>query len=279
MYDMLEEAETNGHAYIVSWCDGGRAFKIHKPDHMILLLNTYFSQTKYKSFIRQLQTYGFTRYTRGDLEGIVSHPLLIKGKRFLCLRMRRKIRQKKSKPSTKSSTSKKPQETKRVPQTATTGASSDTTSSQANTLSTMEILKTLEQQHNCAKPLPQSGRNLEQDFSSNCVTPRNTSTKVRRDWNGFGIPLSTTTVDSIIDQEATSDSMILNILDDIDDDFCDYFTKIDDDEPANNDLSPSTFSLEIEEDDDEWLKGITYEGSDIILDTEKFDLAFPPSVA
>jgi len=270
MYDMLEEAETNGHAHIISWCDGGGAFKIHKPEHMILLLNTYFSQKKYKSFIRQLQTYGFTRHTRGELAGIVSHPLLIKGKRFLCLRMRRKLSQKKR-------SSKEPQqETKQVPQTMTTGASSDTTPSQVNMLSTMEILRTYEQQQNCARPLPQSFRNLEQDFSSNIVTPKITTMKGFRDCNAFHMALPTTTADSIIAQNEASDSMMINSLDDIDDDICDHFTKINDDEPVNNDPFLSTFSLGIEDDDDEWVKGIIYDGLDIDLDTEKFDMAFPP---
>ncbi|OEU12877.1 hypothetical protein FRACYDRAFT_191328, partial [Fragilariopsis cylindrus CCMP1102] len=86
---MLEEAEAKGHSHIVSWIQGGRSFRIHQEKMMIPILKSYFCQTKYKSFLRQLQTYGFTRVTRGDLKGIVSHPLLIRGKRFLCLRMKR----------------------------------------------------------------------------------------------------------------------------------------------------------------------------------------------
>jgi len=156
MYDMLDEAETNGHAHIISWCDGGVAFKIHKPEHMILLLNTYFSQKKYESFLRQLQKYGFTRHTRGELAGIVSHPFLIKGKRFLCLRMRPRQKKRSSK----------------GPQQETTVASSNTTPSQVNTLSTMEILRAYEQQQSYVRPLPQSStRNLDSNDGSELGSP------------------------------------------------------------------------------------------------------------
>jgi len=58
MYDMLEEAEAKGHSHIVSWIQGGRSFRIHQEKMMIPILKSYFCQTKYKSFLRQLQTYG-----------------------------------------------------------------------------------------------------------------------------------------------------------------------------------------------------------------------------
>lgn len=90
LYDMLEEADKIGHSNVVSWRDNGKSFLVHKSDEMIPVLNRYFRQSKYKSFLRQLQCYGFHRVLVGPLRGTLSHPLLVRGERYLCLRMRRK---------------------------------------------------------------------------------------------------------------------------------------------------------------------------------------------
>ncbi|OEU12177.1 hypothetical protein FRACYDRAFT_155271, partial [Fragilariopsis cylindrus CCMP1102] len=47
---------------IVSWVDNGTAFKVHDLDRFVNdIVPTYFKQTKYKSFQRQLYFYGFQR--------------------------------------------------------------------------------------------------------------------------------------------------------------------------------------------------------------------------
>ncbi len=48
-----------------------------------------FNQSKWKSFLRQLQNYGFRREIRGPTKGICKHPDLIRGRRELCMNMRR----------------------------------------------------------------------------------------------------------------------------------------------------------------------------------------------
>ncbi len=90
LHNMLDEAERCGHAHIVSWCPGGDSFKIHKPAKLIQVLQRYFRQSKFKSFLRQLQGYNFKRITRGKDQGVVSHPLFLRGRRSVSTLMRRK---------------------------------------------------------------------------------------------------------------------------------------------------------------------------------------------
>jgi len=90
LHNMLDDAERSGHAHIVSWCPGGDSFKIHKPQKLITVLQLYFRQSKFKSFLRQLQGYNFKRITRGKDQGVVSHPLFLRGRRSVSTLMRRK---------------------------------------------------------------------------------------------------------------------------------------------------------------------------------------------
>lgn len=90
LHNMLDDAERSGHGHIVSWCAGGDCFKIHKPGQLINVLQKYFRQSKFKSFLRQLQGYNFKRVTRGKDQGVVSHPLFLRGRRSVSTLMRRK---------------------------------------------------------------------------------------------------------------------------------------------------------------------------------------------
>ena len=90
LHNMLDDAERSDHAHIVSWCPEGDSFKIHKPHKLISVLQKYFRQSKFKSFLRQLQGYNFKRITRGKDQGVVSHPLFLRGRRSVSTLMRRK---------------------------------------------------------------------------------------------------------------------------------------------------------------------------------------------
>jgi len=90
LHNMLDDAERSDHAHIVSWCSGGESFKIHEPTKLISVLQKYFRQSKFKSFLRQLQGYNFKRITRGKDQGVVSHPLFLRGRRSVSTLMRRK---------------------------------------------------------------------------------------------------------------------------------------------------------------------------------------------
>lgn len=89
LHDMLDDAQKLRFQDIVSWHPDGKSFVIHDPHSMTIVLEKYFNQTKYKSFLRQLQNYGFSRQLRGLQKGRCSHPLLIRGRKSLCMKMKR----------------------------------------------------------------------------------------------------------------------------------------------------------------------------------------------
>jgi hypothetical protein len=90
LHDMLFQ---NKFPDIVSWAPHGRVFLVHKPkEFQSIVLSKYFNQTKFRSFQRQLNLYGFRRVTnhRGVDRGGYYHELFLKGRRKLCTRMKRK---------------------------------------------------------------------------------------------------------------------------------------------------------------------------------------------
>ena len=94
LHDMLDGVERTQLTAIVSWCPDGRSFQIHQPALMLPVLGQYFRITQYKSLLRQLQAYNFQRNTTaGDRRGTVFHPHFQRGRRSLCLAMKRKVSQ------------------------------------------------------------------------------------------------------------------------------------------------------------------------------------------
>lgn len=91
LHTLLEEAEREGFTNIVSWVQDGTAFKVHDSDAFVnRIMPNFFDQSKYESFRRQLNLYGFTRITRGANKGYISHPCFIKNNRSMCKRITRK---------------------------------------------------------------------------------------------------------------------------------------------------------------------------------------------
>jgi hypothetical protein len=91
LHNMLDNAEQESFQHIVSWVKDGAAFKVHNADEFLeKIMPNYFDQTKYESFRRQLNLYGFVRVNRGDDRGIISHPCFSKGDRSLCQNITRK---------------------------------------------------------------------------------------------------------------------------------------------------------------------------------------------
>jgi hypothetical protein len=89
---MLDHAEKKNYSDVVSWVKDGSAFKVHKSREFVeKVMPIYFDQTKYESFRRQLNMYGFTRMSRGEDRGISSHPSFVKGSRYLCENIRRRL--------------------------------------------------------------------------------------------------------------------------------------------------------------------------------------------
>ena len=84
----------------------GRCFRVHDPIKFVsMVLPHYFSQTKYRSFQRQLNHYGFERIVKGPLEGYYKHPSFLRDDKELCESMGR-IKRKTTKKNAKASASK-----------------------------------------------------------------------------------------------------------------------------------------------------------------------------
>jgi hypothetical protein len=85
LHEMLEDAEKNNFQDVVSWELDGTAFKVHKHDEFLQrIMPIYFDQTKYESFRRQLNLYGFSRVSRGPHRGIYLHKFFLRNDRPLC---------------------------------------------------------------------------------------------------------------------------------------------------------------------------------------------------
>uniref|UniRef100_A0A7S4ER40 HSF-type DNA-binding domain-containing protein n=2 Tax=Pseudo-nitzschia australis TaxID=44445 RepID=A0A7S4ER40_9STRA len=92
LHIMLDAMDETGDKSIVCWQPHGRAFMVHKPKDFVLeVMPHFFNQTKYASFQRQLNLYGFSRLTHGPDKGAYYHNCFVRGKRHLCKGM---IRQK-----------------------------------------------------------------------------------------------------------------------------------------------------------------------------------------
>jgi hypothetical protein len=89
---MLDAMDNTGDKSIVCWQPHGRAFMVHKPKGFVQeVMSHFFNQTKYASFQRQLNLYGFSRLSHGPDKGAYYHNCFVRGKRHLCKGM---IRQK-----------------------------------------------------------------------------------------------------------------------------------------------------------------------------------------
>jgi hypothetical protein len=87
---MLERIEEDGYAHVVSWQPHGRCFVVHNPSKFVSeVMPIYFNQTKFASFQRQLNLYGFSRLANGRDKGGYYHDSFLRGKRQLCQNMTR----------------------------------------------------------------------------------------------------------------------------------------------------------------------------------------------
>mmetsp|Transcript_27794 Transcript_27794/g.67214 ORF Transcript_27794/g.67214 Transcript_27794/m.67214 type:complete len:576 (+) Transcript_27794:900-2627(+) len=90
LHKIIDEAEQEGNQHIVAWMPRGRSFIVHKRDTFTeQILPRYFRQTKYKSFVRQLNLWGFTFIDQGPDKGSYYCEHFIKGKKELCDKMKR----------------------------------------------------------------------------------------------------------------------------------------------------------------------------------------------
>jgi len=93
LHRLLEDVENTKQQEIVSWNPDGESFTIIQPKVFAdSIMVKYFRQTKYKSFQRQMNLYGFTREVRGKIRGVYSHPQFRKDARELCPQIKRSNR-------------------------------------------------------------------------------------------------------------------------------------------------------------------------------------------
>jgi hypothetical protein len=86
LHVMLEDAEIKGFQDTVSWQSGGKSFKVLDVTRFSgEIMGLYFHQgTKYKSFQRQLNIYGFRRIQSGVRKGGYAHSSFIRGVPDIC---------------------------------------------------------------------------------------------------------------------------------------------------------------------------------------------------
>ena len=62
LYEMLESVDSLGLSHTASWLPHGRSFQVKDPTQfMDLVVPKFFKATKYRSFQRQLNLWGFSR--------------------------------------------------------------------------------------------------------------------------------------------------------------------------------------------------------------------------
>ena len=90
LHRMLEEVEAEGKTDIVSFFSHGRAFAVHDMERFVEeIMPRFFKQSKWNSFARQLNLYGFQRVLTGLDAGGYYHELFLKGRPSLAVHMRR----------------------------------------------------------------------------------------------------------------------------------------------------------------------------------------------
>lgn len=84
LHFMLNELKSDGLDHIISWQPHGRCFVVHKQTLFVeTVLPMWFRQSKFASFQRQLNLYGFKRLTSGRDKGGYYHELFLRGKPHL----------------------------------------------------------------------------------------------------------------------------------------------------------------------------------------------------
>ena len=91
LFIMLDEAEKEGHADIISFHPDGKAFMIHKPEALAQeVLPKYFRTSRLSSLQKQLSLYGFKRTRSGKDIGAIRHEFFQRDCRKLVGNIKRK---------------------------------------------------------------------------------------------------------------------------------------------------------------------------------------------
>ena len=91
LHELLDSADVEGFASTVSWLADRKSFRVHDVDDFIdRIMPRYFNQqTRFKSFQRLINIWGFQRVVEGPGKGGYTHSSFVRGKPELCKFMKR----------------------------------------------------------------------------------------------------------------------------------------------------------------------------------------------
>jgi hypothetical protein len=91
LHQLLDSTEDKADkSRIVSWLPGGKSFRVHdKAAFAHIILPHFFGTSKYRSFQRNVNLWGFHTVPKGPEKGSCSHPMFQKGLPDLCHTMER----------------------------------------------------------------------------------------------------------------------------------------------------------------------------------------------
>jgi len=90
LHRIIERGEQEGYSSIIYWLPHGRAFRIHDQAKFVqIILPKYFFQSRFTSFQRQLNIYGFRKLCRGVDQGAYCNEFFLRGRPGLCIGIRR----------------------------------------------------------------------------------------------------------------------------------------------------------------------------------------------
>jgi hypothetical protein len=90
LHRILEDAENEGNSHIIGFFAQGRAFAVHDPDTFIKsIMPRYFTTSRFSSFQRQLNLYGFRRIVERNMSGFC-HEYFLQGEKELAAQIFRK---------------------------------------------------------------------------------------------------------------------------------------------------------------------------------------------
>lgn len=85
---LMEILSSEEHSDVLSWVPHGKGFIIYKKKKFSAeVLPRYFKQSKFTSFTRKLNRWGFARVTRGPERGSYFHKFFLRDQPRLCLQM------------------------------------------------------------------------------------------------------------------------------------------------------------------------------------------------
>ena len=90
LHRILEDAEMEGNTHIIGFFAQGRAFAVHDPDIFVkVIMPRYLTTSRFSSFQRQLNLYGFRRIVERNISGFC-HEHFLRGQKGLATLITRK---------------------------------------------------------------------------------------------------------------------------------------------------------------------------------------------